>query len=76
MIKPFLFLSFLLTIMVFSMGVHHLQFTYDTHKQNLHELTQLTHIVKLSHSTAYDEATHNKTYPDMPSLGRLDFIYE
>ena len=76
MIKPFLFLGFLLTLMLLSMGVHNVQFTYDTHRQSSHALIQLTHVAKLSHSTAYDEAVLNKTYPDMPSLGRLDFVYE
>lgn len=39
-------------------------------------LSQITQGSSLSLSVAYDESVYNTTYPEMPTLGRMDFVYE
>ena len=39
-------------------------------------ITSLTHMSPLSLSVSYDESSFNRTYPEMPTLGRMDFLYE
>ena len=51
----------------------------DSKKSNieaLQNITELTHQSKLSLSVAYDESLYNPTYPDMPNLKKMDFVYE
>lgn len=62
--------------MVLTMGVHSSLFPYDAYTRSLQNLTKLTHISELSLSLAYDESTINTTYPEMPALRRMDFVYE
>ena len=62
--------------MVFSIGLHTLFFPYEKTTQTMRTLTQLTNISSLSLSVAYDESVYNTTYPEMPALGRMDFVYE
>ena len=62
--------------MVFAMGVHYTLFPYIKTSDSMETLTKLTHMTSPSLSVAYDEASFNATYPDMPTLGRLDFVYE
>jgi len=62
--------------MVFSMGVHVLFYPYDEHSRALQRFTKLTKISELSLSLAYDDSTFNASYPEMPALGRMDFVYE
>jgi len=76
LIKPFVSLASLLILMVFAMGVHALLFPYEKTTQSLQIMTTLTHMSSLSTSTAYDELAFNATYPDMPTLGRMDFVYD
>lgn len=76
MIKSFAFLASLLILMVFAMGVHSILFPYDKMSDSMQTLSKFTHMTSLSHSVAYDEASFNAIYPDMPSLGRMDFVYD
>ena len=76
MIKPFVSLASLLILMVFAMGVHSLLFPYEQNLRSIQAMTKLTHLSSLSYSVAYDELAFNATYPEMPSLGRLDFVYD
>jgi len=76
LIKTFASLVSLLILMVLTMGVHTYLFPYDDHTRSLQSLTKLTHNSNLSLSVAYDESTLNDTYPEMPALGRMDFVYE
>ena len=62
--------------MVFTMGLHTLLFPYEKTTQSLQTMTTLTHMSSLSASVAYDELAFNATYPDMPTLGRMDFVYD
>ena len=62
--------------MVLTMVVHMLLFPYEAHTRSLQSLTKLTHFSELSFSSAYDESTFNASYPEMPALGRMDFVYE
>ena len=62
-------------LMVFAMGAHALLFPYDKITQSLQTMTTLTHMSLLSTSTAYNELAFNATYPEMPTLGRMDFVY-
>lgn len=62
--------------MLFFMGVNTLLFPYHKHRETLQAITQLTHMAPLSLSVAYDASKHNLTYPEMPALGRMDFVYE
>ena len=39
-------------------------------------ITSLTHMSPLSLSVSYDESSFNMTYPEMPTLGKMDFLYE
>lgn len=39
-------------------------------------ITSLTHMTPLSLSVSYDESSLNMTYPEMPTLGKMDFLYE
>ena len=39
-------------------------------------IISLTHMSPLSLSVSYDESSFNMTYPEMPTLGRMDFLYE
>ena len=76
MIKAFTSLASLLVLMVFSMVVHTLLFPYEAHTRSLQSVTKLTQISELSLSSSYNESTLNTTYPEMPGLGRMDFVYE
>ncbi len=42
----------------------------------MHHMTALIHMAPLSLSVGYDESVYNSTYPEMPALGRMDFVYE
>lgn len=76
MIKPFVFLASLLIFMIFSMSVHIALSPYQEMSDSMQTLAKLTHMTSLSHSVAYDEVPFNATYPDMPTLGRMDFVYD
>ena len=62
--------------MVLTMSLHMLLFPYDEYSISLQNMTEVTKLTELSVSVAYDSATFNATYPDMPALGRMDFVYE
>jgi len=62
--------------MVFAMGAHALLFPYTETTQSMRTMTELTYMTSLSTSVAYDELAFNATYPEMPTLGRMDFIYD
>ena len=62
--------------MVFAMGAHVFLFPYKETTQSMRTMTELTYMTSLSTSTAYDELAFNATYPEMPTLGRMDFIYD
>ena len=76
MIKPFLVLIFLFFTMILAMTLHTLNFPIQNSINPLLHLNQLTNHSKLSLSTAYSEKQLNPTYPEMPTLRRMDFIYE
>ena len=76
MTKPFVFLAALLMLMVFSMALHTVLFPYKKTSDSMHTIAKLTQLNTLSLSTAYDGASFNVTYPDMPTLGRMDFVYD
>ncbi len=76
MIKPFVALALLLMFMVFTVALHFTLFPYAKHTQNLQYITTLTQLSTPSLSVQYDESHYNTTYPDMPTLGRMDFVYE
>jgi len=58
------------------MGTHTLLYPYEKNKHSMQSITQLTHMAPLSLSVAYDASKYNTTYPEMPTLGRMDFVYE
>lgn len=58
------------------MGADTLLFPYHKNRDALNAITQLTHMAPLSLSVAYDASKHNITYPEMPTLNRMDFVYE
>jgi len=62
--------------MLFAMGAHSLLFPYEKSRQSVQNLVTFTHLSPLSLSTAYDESSFNMTYPEMPVLGRMDFVYD
>ena len=62
--------------MVFAMGAHALLFPYEKNSHSIQIMVKLTHLSQLSLSVAYDESSINATYPEMPALGRMDFVYE
>ena len=76
MIKPFVSFVLLLMLMVFAMGAHVLLFPYEKNSHSIQTMAKLTHLSPLSLSVAYDESSFNATYPEMPALGRMDFVYE
>ena len=76
MIKPFVVLLFMLILMVFSVGLHYTNFSYEKTTGSMQYVTTLTKMAPLSLSIAYDESKYNSTYPEMQGLGRMDFIYE
>jgi len=76
LIKPFVSFIFLLGGMLFFISAHTLLFPYENNRQSLEAITQLTHMAPLSLSVAYDASKYNTTYPEMPTLGRMDFVYE
>ena len=76
MIKPFVSFSLLLILMVFTMAAHALMFPYEKNTHSLQTMVKLTHLSPLSYSVAYDESSFNATYPEMPALGKMDFVYE
>lgn len=39
-------------------------------------LSSLVHMTPLALSVSYDEFSFNMTYPEMPALGKMDFLYE
>ncbi|SFV63801.1 hypothetical protein MNB_SV-3-509 [hydrothermal vent metagenome] len=76
MIKPFVFLLFVLSFMVLSMGIHHKLFPYKKISCTLQNISKLTHLTSVSYSLAYDETPFNTTYPEMQSLDRREFVYD
>ena len=76
MIKPFVSFALLFILMVFVMSAHYLLFPHKKTTQSMLNLSSLTHLSPLSYSVAYDESSYNATYPEMPALGRMDFVYE
>ncbi|CAA6823689.1 MAG: Unknown protein [uncultured Sulfurovum sp.] len=67
---------FLLLSMLFVMLTHTLLYPYQKSRHSLHSITQLTHMAPLSLSINYDASIHNTTYPEMPTLSKMDFVYE
>ncbi|PHS39554.1 MAG: hypothetical protein COB07_05745 [Sulfurovum sp.] len=76
MIKPFVSFVLVLILMVFVMGSHYLLFPHKKTTESMLNITSLTHISSLSLSLSYDESSFNRTYPEMPTLGKMDFLYE
>ena len=76
MIRPFVLFALLLILMLFAMGAHTLLFPYEKNIRSMQRMVKLTHLSPLSLSIAYDESSFNATYPEMPALGRMDFVYE
>jgi uncharacterized membrane protein YjgN (DUF898 family) len=76
MIKSFLILTLLLLTMLITISLHYFQSSTKNIVQRLQTLTQLTHDSRLSLSVAYDESYYNPSYPEMPNLKKMDFIYE
>ena len=76
MIKPFVSFLLLLILTVFMMGSHYLLFPYKKTTEPMLHITSLTSMSPLSLSVSYDEFSLNMTYPEMPPLGRMDFLYE
>jgi len=62
--------------MVFAMGTHSLLFPYEKNSHSIQTMAKLTHLSPLSLSVSYDESSLNTTYPEMPTLGRMDFVYD
>ena len=58
------------------MGLHYTLFSYEKTTISLQHMTALTKMAPLSLSLSYDESPHNRTYPEMQGLSRMDFIYE
>ena len=58
------------------MGSHYLLFPHKNTTESLLNITSLTHMSPLSLSMNYDESSFNMTYPEMPTLGKMDFVYE
>jgi len=66
----------LLILMVIALGVHYVLFPYVKTSGSIQTLSTLTYMTSLSYSVAYDETSFNATYPDMPTSGRMDFVYD
>jgi hypothetical protein len=62
--------------MIASISFHYIQFPAEKTTKSLQSITALIYMAPLSLSVAYDESLYNHTYPEMQSLGRMDFIYE
>ncbi len=62
--------------MIFTITLHYYIYPTKERVDKLVTLTELTHYSKLSLSVAYDETLYNSTYPDMPTLKKMDFVYE
>ncbi len=76
MIKSFLVLNLILMGMIVGITLHYWQSPKKENIEALQNITELTHQSKLSLSVAYDESLYNPTYPDMPNLKKMDFVYE
>ena len=76
MIKSFLVLNFFLIAMIVSITLHYWQSPKKDSIEALQNITELTHQSKLSTSVGYDESLYNPTYPEMPNLRKMNFIYE
>ena len=76
MIKSFLLLNLVLIVMVVSITLHYFFYPKKESTQALQTITELTSQSKLSLSVAYYESSYNPTYPEMPNLKKMDFIYE
>jgi len=63
-------------MMVISISLHYFQYPTKDKIEKLQTLTKLTHNSQLSLSVSYDEAYYNPSYPEMPNLKKMDFIYE
>ena len=62
--------------MIVSITLHYLQSSKKDDIEALQNIVELTHQSKLSLSVGYDESLYNPTYPDMPNLRKMNFIYE
>lgn len=66
----------LLLLLLFGMLMHYLLFPYEKQSQKLQHFSTLTNLSKPSFSVRYETTDANHVYPEMPGLGRMDFVYE
>lgn len=76
MIKSFIVLISLLLLLSLAMVLHSVSFDYESSSENIRNISELSHVSRLSLSAAYDESVYNQTYPQMPTLERRHFVYE
>ncbi len=62
--------------MVSMMFGHLLLYPYGKNSQSLLAITHTTNMARISYSIPYDAYAHNITYPEMPTLSRMDLVYE
>lgn len=62
--------------MIVSITLHYYIYPNKDNIQALQNITKLTKYSKLSLSISYDESCYNPTYPEMPNLRKMNFIYE
>jgi hypothetical protein len=63
-------------MLLFAVLIHYLLFPYEKHSQKLENITTLTAFTELSLGVRYESSNDNHVYPEMPTLGRMDFVYE
>ncbi len=79
MIKPFLFISALLLLLLTATVVHYV--SSKPTQEALFSIVQLTHRATPALSVGFDNpqslhgAKHNLVYPEMPSTSPLEFVY-
>ena len=69
-------ISFVVMGVPLVIAFHALTFPFESHSQTLQTVSHLTHFSALSLSLGYDENLYNTTYPEMPPLSKMDFVYE
>jgi len=75
-IKPFVTFAMFLMLILMSVSLHYVLFPSIEHSRKMQQVALLTNYVHLSLSEDYDATPYNSTYPEMPPLGRMDFVYE
>jgi len=81
LIKPFLSLFALLSLVVIGVLIHYINYNYTLQKKSINHIVALTSTASLSLSVGYDKpreikgSKSNIIYPELPTTSSMGFVY-